>query len=344
MKNMIIKESSSQVVFKLMSAIVLLGVVLILTACSNKPAEDSHLKHAEKEHEQQHSHKEHADHDQHDDMHALEATQVMPKGYTVNFAVSNHPLFLLSEAVTKGTNTTVKKLLNTGDIGHHGSLSPSDIKMVNDSKYVVWFGKNLESNLSATLVNGSNTVTILNEATINMLQRRDEKMQLIANSTDPHIWLDPQNAKIIVNKLAKLHSEVNPKYEEQYQANAKKFAKDLDELVAKQKAKVGGHNKYWSSHDAFQYFEKSLGIELVGTLTTDHEVPVKASQILWLKNNRPYKVMCLITQNKAKVGVINKLAPITNTVLREDMSGNTSFIDAWKNESQKMIDCVNNSQ
>lgn len=357
MKNMTIKESTNQAIIKSVSVAVLLGASLTLTACGNKAAEDSHSEHEHSEHaeeghehnhehshEHEHNHDEHAEHDHehHDHAHASGPAQVIPEGYTVNFAVSNHPLFLLSEAVTNGTNTTVKKLLNAGDVGHHGSLSPSDMKTVKDSKYVVWFGKNLESNLSETLENGDNTVTILNEAGINKLKRRDLQMQEISGSKDPHIWSDPQNAKVIVNKLAELHSQANPEYAEQYKANAKAFATNLDELVAKQKAKVGESNKYWSSHDAFQYFEAALGVELVGTLTTDHEIPAKASQIVWLTKNRPYETMCLITQSKPKDGIANKLAPITNKVLIEDMSDSESYLQAWEKESQKIIDCLAN--
>ena len=56
-------------------------------------------------------------------------------------AVSNYPLWLLSEAVTKNA-PSAKLLLDANDIGHHGSLSPSDMKTVPRQPLcgVVWRG------------------------------------------------------------------------------------------------------------------------------------------------------------------------------------------------------------
>lgn len=338
---------------KPVSAIALALSLITTTACS-KQADESHGEHAEHEHEahdhehehehEEHSHDEHAEHEGHDHAHGTGAEQVIPEGYSVNFAVSNHPMFLLSEVVTAGTPTTVKKLLGAGDVGHHGSLSPSDMKTVEDSEYVLWFGDSLESNLAKTLNSSDNAMAMLDLQDVALLNRRDEQAKTIENTQDPHIWSSPVNAKLIVNKLAELHSKVNPGYAEQYQANVKEFANNIDKLVTEQKAKVGEHNQYWSSHDAFQYFEKTLGIELAGTLTTDHEVPAKASQIVWLNQNRPYATMCLLSQSPAKEGIKTKLAPVTNAVLIEDMSDSDNYLEAWKNESQKIIDCINSSK
>ncbi|MBS9780316.1 MAG: zinc ABC transporter substrate-binding protein [Moraxellaceae bacterium] len=266
--------------------------------------------------------------------------QIIPKNYTINFTVSNQPLFLLSEAVTQGTPTTVYKLLQSGDVGHHASLSPSDIKNIQNSKYVVWFGKGLENNLANTLKNQKNTITILQDKSIELLPKRDTQAKIIENSIDPHIWLEPNNAKIIVNKLAELHEKANPKYAKIYQENAQKFAKDLDKLVKNYADKMPKKNKYWSSHDTFQYLEKSLNIELVGTLTTDHEIPVKVSQIVWLNKTRPYPSMCLLSQNKVKNGISEKLNSINNQILMEDMSDSKSYLQAWEKSAEIIDGCL----
>lgn len=301
---------------------------------------EGHDEHEGHEHHDEHGEEGHDHHDHHGHDHAMGPAQVIPEGYTVNFAVSNHPIFLLSEAVTEGTNTTVKKLLNAGDVGHHGSLSPSDMKVIEDSKYVVWFGDQLESNLAHELNEADNTVKLLDIDGLVIHPRRDVQAKDINDTLDPHVWLDTQNAKMIVNTLAELHSKANPENATKYKENAENFANDLDALVKEQAKKVSDNNKYWSSHDAFQYIESALNIELAGALTNDHEIPAKASQIAWLIKNRPYDTMCLITQSPARDGIVNKLKPIQTNVLIEDMSDNNSYIEAWKAESQKIVDCL----
>ncbi len=295
--------------------------LFVLTACTPTD-ENKQVKNSEHQHENKHS------------------EQIIPKNYTVNFTVSNQPLFLLSEAVTEGTPTTVRKLLQSGDVGHHASLSPSDIKHIQDSKYVVWFGKDLESNLKNSLKNQKNAIAILQDKLIKLLPKRDTQSKIINNTIDPHIWLEPNNAKIIVNKLAELHTKTNPKYAKTYQKNAKKFAEDLDELVKSYADKMPKKNKYWSSHDTFQYLEKSLNIQLVGTLTTDHEIPTKASQIVWLNKTRPYASMCLLSQNKVKNGIAEKLKPINNQILIEDMSDSESYLQAWEKSAKIIERCL----
>ncbi|WP_261869161.1 hypothetical protein [Psychrobacter sp. JCM 18901] len=52
-------------------------------------------------------------------------------------SVSNYPLFLLSEAVTEGA-PSAKRLLQTGEVGHHGSISQV---ISSQSKTVsLWYG------------------------------------------------------------------------------------------------------------------------------------------------------------------------------------------------------------
>src|SRR5690606_41727302 len=57
----------------------------------------------------------------------------MMSAQAATVSVSNYPLFLLSQAVTEGA-PSAKQLLQAGEVGHHGSISPGDIKAIQDSK------------------------------------------------------------------------------------------------------------------------------------------------------------------------------------------------------------------
>ena len=48
---------------------------------------------------------------------------------------------------------------------------------------------------------------------------------------DPHIWLDPMNAKVILSEMAEHLIENDSKNEAKYKANLKKAHKDLDKLT-----------------------------------------------------------------------------------------------------------------
>lgn len=257
-------------------------------------------------------------------------------------SVSNYPLYLLSEAVTKGTDTQVTQLLDPGDVGHHGSLSPSDKRVIQESRFVIWFGAALEQNLKNTLEKSPNAIALFDfkQSTFKRLPLRDVFGKPIKNSFDPHIWLDPNNAKAIVRALASIHSQADPKNEKIYQDNAKKFAIRLDQAVAEVQKQTPKSPSYWAYHDAYQYLEATTKIKLAGTLTPDHHLPPKASQFKWLNAHRPNAQMCVVMQGEASAGMKSKLAPIATTLQQEDMSQTKDFVAGWKEMASQIYQCI----
>lgn len=255
-------------------------------------------------------------------------------------SVSNYPLFLLSHAVTEGT-PSAKQLLQAGEVGHHGSISPSDIKAVKDSTFVVWFGAALENNLAATLEGAPNSISLFAFDAFKRHPLRDVQGKPIANTLDPHIWLDPNNAKAIVRALAVIHSHANPQHKALYQANSQKFAQRLDAAVAaEQQNNKKRAQRYWAYHDAYQYMEDAAKFALIGSLSTDHHLAPKASQLRWLNDQRPAKHMCLVAQSEPATGLLAKLEPVTSTVQAEDMSGSKDFISGWSTMVQQIRHCI----
>ena len=256
-------------------------------------------------------------------------------------SVSNYPLFLLSEAVTQGA-PSAKQLLDPSEVGHHGSISPSDIKAISDSTFVVWFGATLENNLATSLETAPNAISLFAFDAFNRYPLRDVKGAPIVNTLDPHIWLDPENAKAITRALAVIHSHANPQYKALYQANAQQFAQRMDKAVA---ARNKQHNTkqlkpYWAYHDAYQYIESAAKLQFIGSLSPDEHLAPKASQIRWLGEQRPAKTMCLVTQSAPAKGLLAKLQPVVTSVQSEDMSARQDFIQGWRDMAEQISSCI----
>ena len=255
-------------------------------------------------------------------------------------SVSNYPLFLLSQAVTEGT-VPAKQLLQAGEVGHHGSISPGDIKAIQDSTFVVWFGEPLENNLAASLNNAPNAIALFKFDAFNRHPLRDIKGKPIAGTLDPHIWLDPDNAKAITRALAVIHSHANPQHKQLYHANAQKFAQRLDKAVAATNQNASQKPlPYWAYHDAYQYMENSANLRLIGSLSTDHHLAPKASQLRWLNEQRPAKQMCLVSPSAPAKGLLAKLQPVKETVQAEDMSNSKDFVSGWQMMAQQIRQCI----
>jgi len=259
--------------------------------------------------------------------------------HAATVSVSNHPMFLLSQAVTEGT-PSANQILQAGDVGHHGSISPNDKKAIQDSKFVVWFGPSLENSLTGSLEMAPNAIDLFAFDAFTRHPLRDIQGKPIAGTFDPHIWLDPENAKAITRALAVIHSHANPKYKSTYQANAKKFAQRMDNAVAKIQQSTQKQRPYWAYHDAYQYIENATQIKLAGSLSPDHHLAPKASQLRWLNDNRPAKQMCLVNQSTASKGLLAKLQPINTTVQIEDMSDSEDFVEGWTAMAQQIHQCI----
>lgn len=265
---------------------------------------------------------------------------LMMNAQAATVSVSNFPLFLLSKAVTEGA-PSAKQLLQAGEVGHHGSISPGDIKTIQDSTFVVWFGEPLENNLAASLNHAPNAIALFKFDAFNRHPLRDVKGQPIAGTLDPHIWLDPENAKAITRALAVIHSHANPQYKTLYHANAQKFAQRMDKAVAAaNKNRTTRPLPYWAYHDAYQYMENSLKLQLIGSLSSDHHLAPKASQLRWLNDQRPESKMCLVSPGKPSNGLLAKLQPVKTTVQAEDMSGSKDFVSGWQAMAQQIRQCI----
>ena len=265
---------------------------------------------------------------------------IMMSAQAATVSVSNYPLFLLSQAVTEGA-PSAKQLLQAGEVGHHGSISPGDIKAIQDSKFVVWFGEPLENNLASTLNSAPNSIALFKFDAFKRHPLRDIKGKPLAGTLDPHIWLDPENAKAITRALAVIHSHANPQYKALYHANAQKFAQRMNRAVA---AANANHAQkplpYWAYHDAYQYMENSAKLQLIGSLSTDHHLAPKASQLRWLHEQRPAKQMCLVSPSSPAKGLLAKLQPVKSTVQAEDMSNSKDFISGWQTMAQQIRQCI----
>jgi zinc/manganese transport system substrate-binding protein/manganese/iron transport system substrate-binding protein len=93
----------------------------------------------------------------------------------------------------------------------------------------------------------------------------------IDGEPNPHFWLDPTLVRDhYLPAIAAKLSEIDPAGKATFEANAAAYAKRLDELDAALTAEVGTipapNRKLVTFHDAFPYFARHYGFELVGVV------------------------------------------------------------------------------
>ena len=142
---------------------------------------------------------------------------------------------------------------------------PDDARKLTDAKLIVSNGVGLDDFLQKLLTSGTGGQTpqvVLGEG-IPVLTVDGEK--------NPHFWLDPTLVKqYYVPKIAAKLAEIDPAGKATYDANAAAYAAQLDALDADLEAKVEtipqANRKLVTYHDAFPYFARHYGFELIGVI------------------------------------------------------------------------------
>ena len=137
---------------------------------------------------------------------------------------------------------------------------------------------------------------------------------------DSHIWLDPINAKTILNEMVKHLVENDPKNSSIYKDNLEKALKEIDTLTIEVMSEL---NKSVSSivfHDAYQYFEQRFNINIIGAFTVNPDVMPGAEQLAEIREIIDHdKVACVFSEPQFNPDIINAVA--------KDMKIKTGVLD-----------------
>jgi zinc transport system substrate-binding protein len=193
-----------------------------------------------------------------------------------------------------------KLLLEASASEHTAQLTPSQLQALHNADLIVLVGGNLEAFLDKALKNPDIAGKKLFEAGelpgLPVLPVRsgglwephhDDERSVRGDrdrehdDNDPHVWMNPENVKVIARALAATLSELDRENAVKYHANAEKFAADLDRLSRDIAASIEPvHDKrYIVFHDAYQYFETRYGLRPAGSIAVSAEVMPGAKRI-----------------------------------------------------------------
>jgi len=186
--------------------------------------------------------------------------------------VSVKPLHAITAAVTAGI-ATPRLLVKGGASPHDYAMRPSDAAALNEADLIVWLGEIFETFLAKpldALAGDAEVVTL---------------MSLAGPDGDPHIWLDPAQARKIAERVAAALSRIDPHNRGRYMANVADFSARLDLLDAELRATLTpvAALPYLVYHDAYGYFERRYGLAKAGAVTVSPQKKPSAKRIVALR-------------------------------------------------------------
>ncbi|GAB4233853.1 MAG: zinc ABC transporter substrate-binding protein ZnuA [Methyloligellaceae bacterium] len=127
---------------------------------------------------------------------------------------------------------------------------------------------------------------------------------------DPHIWLDPDNARILTGRIAAALSAAFPEHAALYARNAAQTAQRLDALRQEMTAQLSplAGIPFLVFHDAFQYLEKRFSLSSVGALALDPARQPGAARIAQIRRAiARLGVACIFSEPQFRPGLIRQI-------------------------------------
>jgi len=192
-----------------------------------------------------------------------------------------HPLMADLAHQVGGDRVRVFDLVGEGGDPHRFEPRPSDLKNMQASALILASGKNLESYLDRIRDSLPNVPVIEVGRTIPSLTVGKDSVYTCCphhsheSGLDPHWWHGIDNMRRAARVVADALSEADPGGKDIYQSRASDYAKELADLkswVRRELAKVPrGQRKLVTAHNAFGYFAKEFGFEVIAVAGLNQE-------------------------------------------------------------------------
>jgi zinc transport system substrate-binding protein len=256
--------------------------------------------------------------------------------------VTIKPLHALVAQVMGDTGTP--HLIVDGSASPHSyALKPSDARKLQAANVVFRVSEAFET-FSAkalkALPKGVEVVTLEDTQGLKLLKRRTDPnfagdegaagkdhskhghaKAAAGEQRDPHVWLDPDNARVMIDQIAAVLTRKDATRAESYKANAAKARASVDALtreLERDLAPVAGR-PYVVFHDAYQYFEARFGLTPVGSVTINPEVPPSGKRLVDLRKKvTGLGAQCVFAEPSFEMKVVQSIVegtPVRTAIL-----------------------------
>jgi zinc transport system substrate-binding protein len=202
---------------------------------------------------------------------------------------------------------------------HMSALRPSQAQIIEDSDVVFAVGEGLEAFLHRLIENddGTRIVELVEAPGIELLDYRavddaddhddHEGDDHEHGEVNPHIWLDPANARAMAEHIAEVLGTADPANAARYSDNAEAVIGDLNALESELTARLAPvkERPFLVFHDAYHYFEAAFGLNGLGAIVLNPETPPCARRLQEIRHRIDEAgVVCVFSEPQFEVGYV----------------------------------------
>lgn len=200
-----------------------------------------------------------------------------------------------------GDNVDVYNIVPAGTEPHDWEPTVQDMSNINNADVLFYNGLGMESWIDKVKSSLVSSEVRFEELSLGV--------QVDENGTDPHIWLDPQNVKIMCKNILDTLCEIDPDNKDIYEVNYNNYMvslDSLDKLYADTITNVYNKNIV-VSHEAYNYLCNAYGLKQIAIdgISADSEPsPDKMKDLISFINENNIKYIFyeeLVSQKTAEI-------------------------------------------
>ena len=227
---------------------------------------------------------------------------------------TTYPVYLFASFLTQGVEGVAVERLDTGSTSclHDYSLSMEDMKKLERADVIAINGAGLEEFLEdalatsdAKIIDCSEGVELLENLSHHHEEGEEDEHGHDHGHWDPHYWMDPDNARIMVGNLRNFLVLTDPDHAAAYEKNAgrsdmalrvyqQEILRDVWDAYSPQ---LGERPRLITFHDGFQYFARALDVELLASIEEEAGSEASAREIVEITNLvKEYHIPVIFTE------------------------------------------------
>jgi ABC-type Zn uptake system ZnuABC Zn-binding protein ZnuA len=198
---------------------------------------------------------------------------------SANLALASEPLnVVVTIPVLKdfaeqvgGPHVRVVSLLSGTENEHTYSPKPSDLVKVRKAHVFLEIGMGLEVWVGPLVKSAGNRSLVVVTTSDRVEKIADEAGEPSGHGLgggNPHVWLDPENAKLMVGQIAEAFAGADPTHAGEYRANGHRYVGRIGALEAElvEQLQHVADRRIVVHHPAWPYFANRFGFDIAGEI------------------------------------------------------------------------------
>lgn len=265
---------------------------------------------------------------------------------TLHIVATTYPVYLFTTAVTEGAEGVEVSLLVNQQTSclHDYTLTVSDMKAIEGADVIVMTGAGLEDFMDDALSASDAQVIDCSEG-IDLLPAQGHEGHDHDAEYDPHIWMDPANAQVMLGTIADQLGQITG---QDLQARCTEVQQQVEQASQQWKEQVTtlSDPKLITFHDGFQYFSRSFGLELLKAIEEEEGSEASAQEIKEIVSLvEQYHLPAIFTEVNGSESTALAISRESgcgvyqlNMIMSGDGTGIQPYLDAMQNNIDTIVE------